>query len=287
MKKISAIFTDIDGVIVGETPNVNSPMPHTEVINALTTISNKNIPIVLITAKAGFAIEKLVNTAKLHNPHISDGGAIVLDPTSKTIVKSHVIEKDLASNLIKQIYEAGLYLELYTANNYFIDKNQKSEITTKHSFVLERDPEFVENPIEKASSEELIKIMPVTKTPEEKAKVIQIMEPFKDKLTLFWGMHPVMAPWLIAIIVAKGISKESGAEEARQALGLEYENILGIGDSASDWQFMQHCGYVATLDNGVQEIKDLVKSKGQEHSFISPSVEQNGALEIFRHFELL
>jgi hydroxymethylpyrimidine pyrophosphatase-like HAD family hydrolase len=40
------------------------------------------------------------------------------------------------------------------------------------------------------------------------------------------------------------------------------------------------------MGNASEELKSLVRSKPSEYSFIAPSVDENGILEIFKHWDL-
>ena len=63
---------------------------------------------------------------------------------------------------------------------------------------------------------------------------------------------------------------------------IPFTEILGIGD----WNFMQLCGQVATLENGTRQLKTLIQTKGLNNCYISPSVDENGFLDILNHFHL-
>jgi len=41
------------------------------------------------------------------------------------------------------------------------------------------------------------------------------------------------------------------------------------------------------MGNAKDEFKELVKSKGKGNYFIAPHVDENGILEVFKHFGLL
>jgi hydroxymethylpyrimidine pyrophosphatase-like HAD family hydrolase len=48
---------------------------------------------------------------------------------------------------------------------------------------------------------------------------------------------------------------------------------------------MQLCGYVATMQNGTDEIKKLMREKDFGRKYVSnKSVDENGILDIFDHF---
>src|SRR3989338_9450622 len=75
---IKGIILDIDGVIIGQKIGFNSPSPHPDVIRALREIRLKGIFISLCTAKPHFAVDDIINLAKLDNLHISDGGSVII-----------------------------------------------------------------------------------------------------------------------------------------------------------------------------------------------------------------
>ena len=98
--EIKGIILDIDGVIVGEKIGFNSPSPHPDVISALKQIKSKGIPISLCTAKPHFAIKDIIENAELDNLHITDGGGVIIDPIDNVILKSNIIDSDIANDLL-------------------------------------------------------------------------------------------------------------------------------------------------------------------------------------------
>ena len=107
---------------------------------------------------------------------------------------------------------------------------------------------------------------------------------FKDKLILSWGVHPVALPLQFGIITTSGVSKKDGAYKVAKELKVSFDNILGIGDSTSDWQFMELCRFVAAMGNASQQLKELVRTKGEDFSYIGPCVDENGILDILEYF---
>lgn len=284
---VRAIILDIDGVIIGEKIGVNSPNPHPAVTQALRNIRTKGIFVSLCTAKPYFAILNIIEAAGLNNPHITEGGGVIIDPIDKVIVQKHVIDSSVASEVINVYLKNGVYTEFYTIDNYFIQKDQYSNITEKHVHILQKQPIIVESLSKETLSSEIVKVMPIAKDEADKERLIAIFKAFERRLTLSWGIHPVALPLQFGIITAPGISKEQGAHEVSKNLNISFEEILGVGDSTSDWQFMKLCSYAAAMGNASEELKRLVLSKGEKFSYIGPTVDENGILEIFKHFQLV
>ena len=284
---IKAIILDVDGVIIGEKIGYNSPHPHPDIIAVLKKVREKGIAICLCTAKPYYSISEEINQPNLHKPHIADAGAVIIDPIDKIIVEKHVMDKDLVKEILQALRDAGVYVEFYTVDDYFIQKDNVSEITKKHIHILQREPVLLTDAVKESGNYEITKIMPIAADNEDKKRVSDVLEKFNSKASISWGVHPVALPLQFGIITAMGSSKKEGAEAIVKSMGISFDDVLGIGDSTSDWKFIQLCGYGATLSNGTDELKELIKGKGDGKCFVSNgSVDENGLLEILKKFSL-
>ena len=283
---IKAIILDVDGVIVGEKIGFNSPYPHPDVINRLKSIKQKGISISLCTAKPHYSIQKIIDDAGLNNLHVTNGGGVVIDPIDNIMLKKHIIDKEQSKKVIKQYLDNNVYIEFYSVDEYFIQESQRSGLTKTHIHTLQRDPHIVSSLVDGSQKQDIVKIMPIAKNEDDKKRLIELFEPFKNDLTLSWGIHPIALPHLFGIITAKGISKKQAALEIANSIRVKPEEMLGVGDSTSDWQFIETCGYAGAMGNASEELKQLVCSKGKENSFIGKSVDENGILDIFNYLSL-
>lgn len=281
---IKGIILDIDGVIVGEKIGFNSPFPHPLVIKKLKELREKGIVISLCTAKPHFSIIKIINDAGLNNLHITNGGGVIINPIHQRILRKHLVEKESAQKIISELINNNVYIEFYTQEDYFIQKNQISKLTKTHTHILQREPVVVASLADESNSRDVVKIMPIAENEKDKLRISQLHKPFESNLTLSWGIHPIALPHVFGIVTAKGISKKQATLEIALAENLKPEELLGIGDSTSDWQFIEECKYAGTVGNGSEELKRLVLSKGKEFSFIGRSVDENGILDILGHF---
>ena len=241
----------------------------------------------MCTAKPHFAVDDIIKLAKLDNLHISDGGSVIIDPINSFVVKKFVIEKQIADDVIKTYLENNVYTEFYNGEDYFIQTDQHSEITKKHSHILQRNPVEVDSLVNESKLNEITKIMPIAKDEEDKKRLTEIFTPFQDKLTLHWGVHPVALPLQFGIITAPGISKKQAAIEIVKYYNVAFENVLGVGDSTSDWEFIQLCAFAGAVGNASKELKDLISQKGKDRFYVGKTVDENGILGIFSFFKVL
>lgn len=282
---IKGVILDVDGVLVGDKEGYNWPSPHLDVIKALQSLRAQGFVISLCTGKGTFAIREIVERAHLDNLHIGDGGAVIIDFLNKQIIEKHTIPSSVAKKILQIYHDEGIYLELYTTEGYFVEKASVCEITEKHSAILYRKPTIVDSFDDIVSTLEIVKIMPVAIDEVQKKNVTQKFSEYMQQLTLQWGVHPTALPLQFGIITLQGISKSHAAQIISQTTGVSLTQMLGIGDGLSDWGFMELCGYAGAMGNASKELKELVN--GRDTGYIGRSVNENGVLDIMKHFNIL
>ena len=127
--------------------------------------------------------------------------------------------------------------------------------------------------------------MPIASDELDKQRIIDLVSKEVQELPLQWGIHPTALPYQFGIITANGISKKQAVQVIAEYTKVPLDEMLGIGDGMTDWQFMEICGYAGVMGNGSQELKDKIVNKG-EHGFIGGSVDENGVLDILKYFKV-
>lgn len=282
---IRGVILDVDGVIIGRKPGVNSPYPHPRVLARLRDIEAKGVPISLCTARPYFSIHEIVAGAGLHNLHIVEGGGVVIDSSTDTVADIHAIETDVAQLLIQTIIAHNSYAEFYTPTTYFAQADQESEPTDIHVQFLHRKAELVASLSEETAKQDVVRIMCISPNKAAMIEMQQALKPYEDQVTMIWQAHSIAPPYEFCVITAPGISKAQAAARIARHNNMELDSILGVGDSASDWAFMKDCGYVAAMGNASPELKESVNER-EERSYVGPSVDEHGILDILDHFGL-
>ncbi len=283
---IKGIILDVDGVIVGNKKGYNWPYPNKEVISVLKQLRKQKFIVSLCTAKGTFAIKDTVLSAYLDNPHIGDGGAIIIDFIQNKIIEKSLINNDLAVQMVEVFQKNKIYVEIYTPDNYLIQNKSVSSITEKHSAILYKKPIMVDSLLDEIKNLEVVKVMPIPKDSLEKQKVIDLFSPFKDKLSLQWGIHLTALPNVFGSITTSNVTKSKATEKLSKITGIPLKNFLGVGDGMSDWEFIKLCGYKGAMGNSSQELKNKINSE-TKNAYIGKSVNENGLLNIFENFKLI
>ena len=281
---IKAIITDVDGVIVGKKQGVNFPLPNQVVIRRLQALQKKGIPVILCTSKSSHIIKELIRQADLRCPHITDAGALIIDPLDHKVIKVCVFDKPLASDIVAASLSEKFYTEVYGIDDYYLQKDYVGNFTEKRIQILQKEHITLNSLVEEIDSIDVIKIKIFAHNKEEKKKIQQFLEQFNEKANILWGQHPFTAPTEETNITVKGVSKQTAALEVLDYLKISPSESLGISDTVGDWNFMSLCKYVGVVGDESSEFKELAKTKGEGNYFFGSSVDDDGFLQIVDYF---
>lgn len=285
---IKAVVLDIDGVIVGTKKGVNLPNPDPRVCLALRKVHDSGIPVVFITAKTSFAASKNIKFVGVDNPHIADSGAVLFNPVRGELLHAKSISL-LDINAILLSFPNNTLVNLFTTKDYFVLKELQEkypEFVRKYGDFMQKMPIAVDNFDEIIKNEKVLRINMYAFNNREKKQLTEMISKAKGKFTYKWATNPYLAPVEVIIITSFGISKRSGVETLAHDLKVSLKEILGVGDMLQDWDFMEVCGYKATLANGSKELKDKFNFS-DEKQFMGGHVDEDGILDILKHFKLL
>lgn len=283
---IKAVILDVDGILKGSQEGINFPTPHTAVIEALKRIRQKDIPVILCTGNYYRSILGIITTAHLDNFHISDNGALISNPLDNNVLEKHCIPEQTTKNILEKLLSFPNDIEVFSDANYFVEQHKNSAFTKMHAKIVQDDPIIVTSFMKGLELQNIIKIEIFTNNSHQQKVIDAVLAPFANVIHTYWAEHPAIGATKAAVITTKGISKVSAFKSVCKTLGLMPQDMLGVGDSVSDWRFMSECGYVATLENANDELKQLVAAKGEGKYYIAPHVDENGILEVFRLFSL-
>ncbi|MBI2599584.1 HAD-IIB family hydrolase [Candidatus Daviesbacteria bacterium] len=281
---VKLIILDIDGVLVGNKQGFNFPYPNKKVISALQKIHKKGIPIILCSARFHSAVTPLVKKIGLRNPHITDSGALITDLATGKIIRCFTMEKNVVSEIIAICLKNNIYIECCTEKDYFIQKDQiNSRITGQRTLFLQKSPIVVNSLLEDINNN-IIKLLPIAKDEADKQRVDVLLKLTDDKVKTVWSKNYFTLPLQYRIITAKSASKVNAVSETTKSLKIQLKDTLAVGDTMGDWEFIEPCGYVATMENAPAKLKEKVKTKGKGKYLIAPSVDDNGLLHILDYF---
>lgn len=284
MSNIKAIILDVDGVIIGTKRGFNFPKVHPKIINRLKQLKNSGITISLCTGRHHHSVIPIIEDAGLNNLHITDNGSILINGIAGKVESQKVINKQIALKILRQ-FEKKIHTEIYTVENWYTKQNTGIKFINLRTDILHRKPLLTNSLFAEAKKlPEINKIIFITKNQAETKKYSEELKTFASEVEIDWSSNPKLAPKQICMITSPGVSKRSAIMEVAESIDIPLKNFLGIGDNMIDWEFIELCGYGATLDNATNELKQLVLSKGKEHAHIGKHVDEHGILDILDYF---
>ncbi len=282
---IKAIVLDIDGVIIGNLHGVNFPFPSNKVSEALKKIHDSGIPVSFLTGKTTFAAWKNISKLGIDNPHIADGGAVIFNPIKGKIIKKEVLDKEKVKKLIN-IFENKYYLNLFTTENYYLNKSHKNEYTEIYAKFIGKEPVIVDDFERLLDTEEISKINISSFDIKQKNEIDKFLKSIENIVNYSWSRGPNTGNVETAVVTSKNASKKHGVMYLIDYLNVDLDNVLGVGDTIHDWDFIEICGYKGVMGNGTGELKEKLDKSDQRH-FIGGHINDNGIIDIFKKFNLI
>lgn len=112
--------------------------------------------------------------------------------------------------------------------------------------------------------------------PEHDPEILQIAESLRDHIAGNDLPYYVETGINFINVIVGGTNKGTGLCMAAEYTDIETTEFAGIGDSASDYDFLGLCGFTACPANGASSLKEKV-------DYVSPYPHARGTIDIIRH----
>lgn len=282
---IRAVVLDVDGVIVGTKSGVNFPNPSDRVSNVLKQLNESGIAVSFLSAKTAFAVANNIKSAGIDSIHISDGGAVLYNPIQNKIFHELTVAPSDIRTLLASL-TPEVYIHLFSANGCYVEeKHFSNPFTQVYTKVVARTPTAVKSFSQVVDTEHITKINVYAFSDRERKQLDSTIKKLNIQISFSWASNPSL-PGYVCVITAKGVSKRSGVEALAGQLGIGLHEILAVGDTAHDWDFISVCGYKGIMGNATEELKAKANFD-EEHTFLGGHVDEDGILDILKHFKLI
>ncbi len=212
----------------------------------------------IATGRQFLMIKKECERLSVKNPVVVRGGAEIVDPITGSILLQHVIDKDVVSELLRELkngtYKIAIEKDDAIYTDFYFDPRLKDIISYKEleEFVLQDVPK-------------LLVLMPTLAPETETHTMHEISVKFpqlhitqvKLRAGIGWDITPASA------------TKHMGVLELIKILGLEKEQVVGVGDGYNDFPLLEACGLKVAMGNAVDELKEIA-------DIVVPSFENDG-----------
>ena len=133
LEDVRALIVDIDGTLLGKDSTIS-----VKDREALAKVRDLGIQVSLSTGRVPQSCLTIIDQLKLDGYHIFFDGALVSNPGQDTGVYVQPLSKEIVKQAVKFARLNDIYLELYSATDYFVE--QKAKATYIHRQLLGIEP---------------------------------------------------------------------------------------------------------------------------------------------------
>jgi Cof subfamily protein (haloacid dehalogenase superfamily) len=264
--KYRLLVVDIDGTLIGKDGSI-SP----EDGEALTKARQSGIKVSLSTGRAAQSCLPIIKQLALDGYHIFFDGALVSNFDEE--VYAEPLDRVVVRKAIEFARQKDIYLELYSANRFFV--KQETWATKIHREFFHIEPTLVDF-TGLWERERIIKGGLVTASPEEEAKVKTFRLQFERSLHFSLARSPAYPGVEFTNVVSLGVSKGKALAALASHLGISMAEVMAIGDGTNDIQLLSAAGLAVAMGNAPDEVKAVADqvTLDVEHSGLAAAVKK-------------
>lgn len=248
MKKYKLVCLDIDGTLLNSQHQITEKTKF--IINKIT--KEKNIPVVLVSARMPKGILFLQKELGINEPIICYSGSLILDNNHNVLMKKY-IEASHVRSILNIIKNEDIHASLYKDNVWYIKEMdkwafQEKEITNIMPQINKYE-ELLEHWEEENSGCNKILCM------GDPNKI----ESLKDKLNNILGssLNIYLSKPTYLEIMPKDSSKTLAIEVLLRKYCINKSELIAIGDNYNDVDMIKYAGMGIAMGNAPEEVKRI------------------------------
>lgn len=248
-KPVKLAFFDIDGTIL----NVEGEYSQT-LVAQIKRIKALGVKTAIASGRPAFAVRFLMKDLCLDDVGVFCTGAHIFDPKRQQTIQAFPLPVEECRALLQAVREYDIYYELYTADSFYIERDNASNIREIHSAHLRCKPimDTFDRIIEQQTIYKLLLGAEQTKDGES----LQVLERQFPHLTFAYASLPAYPQWLFASIIHSSACKHYAFNALLDYHGVTAEEVIAFGDSQSDMAFLNMAGIGVAMGNAVDKVKN-------------------------------
>jgi 5-amino-6-(5-phospho-D-ribitylamino)uracil phosphatase len=261
---IKAVFFDIDGTLVNRHHEISSQSRY-----AIAQLKQYNIAVSLATGRPYFGATTIVNDLGVNSPSLFYAGAMIIEPHQETSLFSQVIEPEVLEMLVEDVLKQGLYCELYTQTDYYI--NRANPLADIHAEYLHRLPK-VASFEQLIATQEILKVgFTVERGSTQETALYETLARFSTLqfATASGASHPHL---LWGSATHKNATREKGFEILMSLMNISPQEVIAFGDGESDIPFLKLAGVGIAMGNSPKSVQDAAR-------IVTKSVDEDGVFD--------
>ncbi len=239
-------FFDLDGTLLNSDGEVTPGS-----VEAVKFLRDNGVKISLATGRASFGADSTVERLKINDFCVFFSGSLIFNPASREVLFTAYLSPDDVRTITRVCRETGIYEELYTIDDYFIET--PGPLTDLHAPFFGRYPQVCDLD-ELAGKAKLLKATLVAEGPEQQAGLDRMRRELKS--ANFHVARGATAPVYFANITPPAASRENAFDIVLSHLGIRPEQTMAFGDGHSDIPFLKMSGLGIALGNAEDSVKE-------------------------------
>ncbi|HEY0755339.1 MAG TPA: Cof-type HAD-IIB family hydrolase [Ktedonobacteraceae bacterium] len=234
---------DLDGTLLSPRPQ---KMITARTRLALQQVVNAGIRVVIATGQSLAVLQAICGALPLTGPQIIENGAQIVDIKTGRIYHEHLLPGVYVLPVLTVLREAGLHRAYHTRDRVYAD----IDTPRVRQWYQPPVPPVIE--IEDVSSlypEPCIKVVAVGVESSLRAYRPEFMRHFAGQLYITQSAFDLLE------FLHPDISKEHGLRLIARDLGIEYQEIVAIGDGHNDIGMLKFAGLGVAMGNAHDEVK--------------------------------
>jgi Cof subfamily protein (haloacid dehalogenase superfamily) len=270
MTDFNLLVLDVDGTLIGQ-----GAFPSPRVTEAIQRVKAAGVQVALGTGRATEACYHLLKHLKLDGLHVMFDGAAVIEWPSNDIIFLRALPPPATERLIQLAREYDLFLEIYAHDFYFIEND--GELAQHQRDKLQINP-LVTDLLRLVNRVKVVKGQLLAANPEEKRRADIVSREMEQYCKMSWSLDPSNGIYF-GNAVARTVSKASALRDMADYLGLQFDEIMAMGDSFNDLPIFEVAGTRVAMGDAPDVLKKLAH-------WVAPSVDEDGVAVAIEKFIL-
>ncbi len=256
---IRLAFFDIDGTIVNAAGRISEPTAF-----AINNFKGCKRLIALASGRPYFAAKKICAKLQINAPSVFFSGSLIVDPLSGSTLKETPLELNEIEPILKFARAHKLYLEAYTANDFFVENlGHFAEI---HSSYMDKMPNQIDLD-DLIHSYPILKLVLCADNSKDRAQLDSFLAAQPIALGVGYGAaHPSIS---FFNCTNKNASRLAALEFILEKVNLSSSQAAAFGDGEADLPFITQVGFGVAMGNAPEAVRNNAP-------FVTASVEADG-----------
>lgn len=250
---IKLVYFDVDGTLLnqhGEYPD--------QLHRAVKAISQAGIKTAVASGRPLFAAQWVIDDLGLSAPGVFCTGAHIYSPESRLTLEQHSLQISTLSRLLAAIRAADFYYELYTAERFYIERDNAAYIRATHTQHLRIAPN-VKNFDDIIGGEAVVKMLIGANLRADIEALYTLEQEFSEECIFAYAKLPAYPDWVFASIVDRQADKKVAFDFLLRHHQISAEQVMSFGDAQSDKQFLTLAGFGIAMGNAAQDVQAVAR----------------------------